>query len=120
MGDKQFSKSDNTAAILLIALSHTMLLLGIILLFVSPIVQNAFSQGASVFMKDKLLRLIVIEHPLTNIIAVGIIQAGRIYSKKAYLDSAKHTRSLVFYGIGLILILSRIPWSSSPLFRAFE
>jgi hypothetical protein len=83
-------------------------------------VQQAFSQGASVFMKDKVLRALVIEHPLTNIIAVVLIQLGRIKSKKAYEDSSKHMRSLVYYGIGLLLILSRIPWGTSPIFRGME
>lgn len=119
-GNKPFGKEDNTAATILIALTHTMLLLGIILWFVSPNVQNALAQGAGVFMKDKYMRLIVLEHPLTNIIAVALIQIGRIKSKKAYEDAVKHSRSLMYYGLGLLLILSRIPWGSSPLFRGME
>jgi ABC-type multidrug transport system permease subunit len=119
-GNKPFGKEDNTAATILIALTHTMLLLGIILWFVSPNVQNALAQGACVFMKDKYMRLIVIEHPLTNIIAVALIQIGRIKSKKAYEDAVKHNRSLIYYGLGLLLILSRIPWGTSPLFRGME
>lgn len=120
LNHKTFGKDDNTAATLLLALTHTMLLLGLILWFVSPNVQNALSQGASVFMKDKILRAMVMEHPLINILAVVLIQLGRIKSKKAYEDSRKHTRSLIYYGIGLLLILSRIPWGSSPLFRGME
>ena len=119
-GNKPFGKEDNTAATILIALTHTMLLLGIILWFVSPNVQNALAQGAGVFMKDKYMRLIVLEHPITNIIAVALIQIGRIKSKKAYEDAVKHNRSLMYYGLGLLLILSRIPWGSSPLFRGME
>lgn len=117
---KPFGKDDNTAATILLALTHTMLLLGLILWFVSPNVQNALSQGTAVFMKDKVLRAMVMEHPLINIIAVVLIQLGRIKSKKAYEDSSKHTRSLIYYGLGLILILSRIPWSTSPLLRGME
>lgn len=120
LGNKPFTKDDTTAAKILIALTHTMLLLGIILWFVSPNVQAALAQGASVFMKDKVLRALVIEHPITNIIAVALIQIGRIKSKKAYEDSSKHTRSLIYYGLGLLLILSRIPWSTSPMLRGVE
>ena len=97
-----------------------MLLLGLVLWYMSPNVQQALSQGASVFMKDKVLRALVIEHPLTNIIAVILIQIGRIKSKKAYEDASKHMRSLVYYGIGLLLILSRIPWGTSPMLRGME
>ncbi len=115
--NKPFGKDDNLAATLLIAFTHTMLLLGIILWFVSPNVQNALSQGAGVFMKDKAMRLMVIEHPITNILAAFLIQFGRIKSKKAYEDMVKHNRSLLYYGLGLILILSRIPWATSELFK---
>lgn len=105
-----FTKSDKTAGALLVAAAHTMLLLGIILLFVSPNVQAA-AQNMGAAMKDKALRFILIEHPLTMIIAVALIQIGRIRSKKAYADLDKHKRSLTFYGIALVLVLSRIPWN---------
>jgi hypothetical protein len=117
LNDKPFGKDDNLAATVLIALTHTMLLLGIILWFISPNVQAALSQGAGVFMKDKVMRAMVIEHPITNILAAFLIQFGRIKSKKAYEDKLKHNRSLLYYGLGLILILSRIPWATSELFR---
>ncbi len=120
INNKPFGKEENTAAKILIALTHTMLLLGLVLWFISPNVQQALSQGASVFMKDKVLRALVMEHPLINIIAVILIQIGRIKSKKAYEDSSKHMRSLVYYGIGLLLILSRIPWGTSPMLRGME
>ena len=120
ISNKPFGKEENTAAKVLVALTHTMLLLGLALWFISPNVQQALSQGASVFMKDKVLRALVLEHPLTNIIAVILIQIGRIKSKKAYEDSSKHTRSLIYYGLGLLLILSKIPWGTSPMFRGME
>jgi hypothetical protein len=120
INNKPFGKEENTAATILIALTHTILLIGLVLWFISPNVQQALSQGASVFMKDKVMRALVIEHPITNIIAVVLIQLGRIKSKKAYEDSSKHMRSLVYYGLGLILILSRIPWGTSPLLRGME
>ncbi|MFZ4798227.1 MAG: hypothetical protein ACOYMA_12095 [Bacteroidia bacterium] len=120
INNKPFGKEDNTAATVLVALTHTMLLLGLILWFISPYVQNALSQGASVFMKNSVLRSMVIEHPLINIIAVFFIQFGRIVSKKAYEDSSKHMRSLIYYGLGLLLILSKIPWGTAPLFRGME
>ena len=108
-GNAVYSKSDMTAGALLVAAAHTMLLLGIILWFISPNVQAALAQMA-VSMKDKAARFILIEHPLTMIIAVALIQIGRIRSKKAYADIDKHKRSLIFYGIALVLVLSRIPW----------
>lgn len=108
--DAVYTKSDKTAGALLVAAAHSMLLLGIILWFVSPNVQAAAANiGAS--MKDKAMRFVLIEHPLTMILAVALIQIGRIRSKKAYADLDKHKRSLIFYGIALVLVLSRIPWN---------
>ncbi len=116
MNKSVYSKSDNTAGSILIALAHSQLLIGIILLFVSPVIQAAMADMASA-MKDKVTRLQLIEHPLTMIIGVVLIQVGRIRTKKAYADTDKYKRSLLFFGLGLVLILSRIPWGSSPLFR---
>jgi len=116
MNKNVYNKNDNTAGSILVALSHTQLLIGIILLFVSPVIQAAM-QDMGAAMKDKTLRLQLIEHPLTMIIGVVLIQVGRIRTRKAYADVDKYKRSLIFYGIGLLLILSRIPWGNSPLYR---
>jgi hypothetical protein len=116
MNKNVYNKSDNTAGSMLVALAHTQLLIGIILLFVSPVIQAAM-QDMGAAMKDKTLRLQLIEHPLTMIIGVVLIQVGRIRTRKAYADADKYKRSLIFYGIGLLLILSRIPWGNSPLYR---
>jgi hypothetical protein len=114
-GGSPFTKSDNTAGAILLGTSHSQLLLGIILLFMSPVVQHAMADmGAS--MKDPAMRKILVEHPLTMIIAVVLIQVGRIRVKKAYADSDKHKRSLIFFALGLLLVLSMIPWSA-PMFR---
>jgi hypothetical protein len=116
MNKSVYNKSDNTSGTFLVALAHSQLLIGIILLFVSPVIQAAMADmGAA--MKDKALRLQLIEHPLTMIMGVVLIQIGRIRTRKAYADSDKYKRSLIFFGIGLLLILSRIPWGSSPMFR---
>ncbi|MFY8020850.1 MAG: hypothetical protein ACOVP1_06620 [Bacteroidia bacterium] len=115
-GNHPFTPGDKKLGGILVGLAHSQLLIGIILWFISPNVQAALAD-MGVAMKDKIARLQLLEHPLTMIIAVALIQIGRIKSKKAYADADKHKRSLVFYGIALVLILSRIPWAQSPLFR---
>jgi hypothetical protein len=116
-GNTVFGKADNTAATLLLAFAHTQLLIGLVLWFTSPTIQ-ALLQDVGSAMKDKTSRIQLVEHPLTMIIAVALIQIGRIRAKKAYADIEKHRRSLIFYGLGLLLVLIRIPWSSTPLFRS--
>jgi len=61
-------------------------------------------------MSDKALRLTSLEHPLINIIAIALITVGWVKHKKATLNNSKFKSITVFYGIGLLLILSRIPW----------
>lgn len=114
-GNKPFSAADKKIGGILLGFAHLQLLIGLILWFISPNVQGALTDmGAA--MKDSALRLKLIEHPLTMIIAIVLIQIGRIKTKKAYADSDKHRRTLIYLGIGLVLILSRIPWTSSQLF----
>ena len=88
-GKKSFGKLDNATGGALVGISHLQLLLGFILYFgLSPITEAAFADfGAA--MKDKNLRFYAVEHILTMIIAVGLIQAGRILSKKATDEAQK-------------------------------
>jgi hypothetical protein len=115
-GNNPFTPGDKKLGGILVGLAHTQLLIGIILWFISPAIQGALAKGMALAMKDPISRLQLMEHPLTMIIAVVLIQIGRIKSKKAYADVDKHKRSLIYYGIALVLILSRIPWGS-PMFR---
>ncbi len=111
-----FGKQDKTAGTLLLSVAHSQLLVGLVLWFLSPNIQRAMADMA-VAMKDSVARLQLIEHPLVMILAVVLIQVGKIKSKKAYADLDKHKRSLIYYGLGLVLVLSRIPWGNAPLFR---
>lgn len=62
-------------------------------------------------MKDKALRLTSLEHPLINIIAIILITIGWSKHKKGLDSNAKFKSIALFYSLGLVLILSRIPWS---------
>lgn len=116
MRNGPFTAKENRAHVIFVMFCHTQLLLGLVLYFVSPNVQQALSDfGAA--MKDPFLRLVGLEHILVNVIAIALIQVGRTLSKKADSDRIKHKRALIWFSIGLILILSRIPWQHSPLLR---
>ena len=60
---------------------------------------------------EKNARLTSLEHPLINIIAITLITIGWSKHKKALSSQAKFKSILLFFGLGLLLILSRIPWS---------
>jgi hypothetical protein len=113
---RDFTTAENRAQVIFVMFCHTQLLLGLILYFISPVVQEALgNMGAA--MKDSRLRLYGVEHISINIIAIALIQMGRTLSKKAIDPVIKHKRAVIWFSIGLLLILSRIPWQYSPLFR---
>jgi hypothetical protein len=69
--------------------------------------------GLSAFgeMKNAALRLTSLEHPLTNIIAIVLITIGWSKHKKIAESTPRFKAITIFYGLGLLLILSKIPWS---------
>ncbi|MBK8547003.1 MAG: hypothetical protein IPL63_06360 [Saprospiraceae bacterium] len=85
---------------------HIQLLIGLTLYFLSPF---GFDNLSGDSMKDSFTRLLAVEHPFTNIVAIILISIGYSQSKKADYGSKK---VLIFYTIGLILLLSRVPWST--------
>ncbi|MCC9042025.1 hypothetical protein LNQ81_04825 [Myroides sp. M-43] len=103
--NKEFKDKDKKLGLFALIFTHTQLLLGLILYFVSPMVQ-----GFGVAMKDSTLRLYALEHPLINIIAIVLITIGWSKHKKDVDSKTKFKRFAIFYTLGLILILSRIPW----------
>ena len=103
---RQFTAKDRKIALFGLIATHIQLVVGLILYFISPLGSAVFGQ-----MKDAALRLTSLEHPLTNIIAIVLITIGWSKHKKGETNSAKFKSITVFYGIGLALILSRIPWS---------
>jgi hypothetical protein len=103
---KEFTAKDRKIAVFGLIGTHTQLLIGLILYFVSPLGFASLGQ-----MSDKALRLTSLEHPLINIIAIALITIGWIKHKKLTTSESKFKTFSIFYGLGLLLILSRIPWS---------
>jgi len=106
VGNKEFTAKDRKIAMFGLIGTHTQLVVGLILYFVSPLGLSSLGQ-----MSDKALRLTSLEHPLINIIAIVLITIGWSKHKKAVISKSKFKAISVFYGLGLVLILSRIPWS---------
>lgn len=103
---KEFTAKDRKIALFALIFTHIQLVIGLITYFVSPLGLASFGQ-----MSDKALRLTSLEHPLINIIAIVLITIGWSKHKKLTDATAKFKTFAVFYGLGLLLILSRIPWS---------
>jgi NADH:ubiquinone oxidoreductase subunit 2 (subunit N) len=102
---KEFTAKDRKIALFGLIATHIQLVIGLVLYFVSPYGKESFG-----LMKDAALRLTSLEHPLVNVIAIVLITIGWSKHKKATDNGAKFKAIAVFYGLGLVLVLSRIPW----------
>lgn len=103
---KEFTAKDRKIALFGLIATHIQLVVGMILYFVSPLGKASLGN-----MKDAAVRLTSLEHPLINIIAIILITIGWSKHKKATTSSAQFKSIAIFFGLGLLLILIRIPWS---------
>ena len=108
---RAFNTKDLRISLYGLIFSHIQVLIGLILYFVSPWFDQ-FSQLGMGIMKNAESRLYLIEHPLINIIAIILITLGWSMHKRQSDSSKKFLRIALFYGLGLVFLLTRIPWSS--------
>ena len=104
---KEFTHKDFRLGLFTLITSHIQLLIGIIL-YAST---GRFNINGAV-MKDSAARLLAIEHPLMMVIAIVLITIGWSKHKKDVKSESKFKKFTIFYGLALLLILSRIPWSN--------
>ena len=106
---KEFTLKDRKIALFALVAIHIQFLVGIILYFVSP---NGLQMIKAVGMGGLTTesRLLALEHPLINIIAITLITIGWSKHKKLLTGKSKFKTFSIFYGLGLVLIFSRIPW----------
>jgi len=107
-----FGARDLRIALFGLIFSHIQLLIGLILYFVSPWFDQWSRMKMSGVMKNSEARLYLVEHPITNILAIVFITLGWSLHKRQTEASKKFLRIGLFYSLGLLLLLSRIPWRS--------
>ena len=109
---RKFSSKDLRINLFALIFSLIQFLIGFIKYFVSPCYDKWDSLGIINVMKDAKMRSYLVEHPLINIIAIGLITLGWSIHKRQNISSKKFLRIGLFYTLGLFLFLSRIPWNS--------
>jgi predicted acyltransferase len=110
LSGREFQEKDRKIALIAFILCHVQLLVGLILYFVSPVGYELLSGGGA--MSNPVARLTALEHPLINIVAIVLISVGFIRAKKLESSKAKFRSIYMLYAVGLVLILSRIPWGN--------
>jgi len=108
---KPFIPRDRQIAMIALIFSHVQFILGILVLFTNPLLDAAKAGGMGAVMKDGHMRIIFVEHPVINLIAIILITIGWSKHKRAGESGRKFKSIAVFYAIGLALLLSRIPYS---------
>lgn len=115
-GKQAYGVMDNRWRLIYLIMNHSQLLIGLLLYFVwSPFTKTAM-QDMGAAMKNEDLRFWAVEHLTAMVLAVIVTTIGNKRIKKAVNDAAKHRKTLIFFGISLLLILSMIPWDR-PFFR---
>ena len=109
--NKGFSDKDLRISLFTLIVIHIQLILGFIAYYVSPYYESMREIGMGATMKDAGIRLYTVEHPLMMILAIVLITIGFSKHKKQTTDKGKFKTITIFYGIGLLFVLSRIPWS---------
>ena len=106
-----YSSLDDKFSLWLFMFTHTQLLIGLIVYFISPAV--VFSAAS---MKDTVARYWLVEHITMMVIAIVFITIARITAKKMADAVAKHKRLFIFNTIALVIILIAIAQSGRGFF----
>lgn len=110
-GNKEFHAVDFRISLFTLIVMHIQLLIGLILYFISPLgLKNIQNNGMGGL--DSAMRLLAVEHPFVGILAVALITIGYSKHKKKLTSKPKFKVLAIFYTLGLVLVLSRIPWNN--------
>jgi hypothetical protein len=92
------------------SLAHIQLLLGLVVYFISPkVIFNADT------MKFAATRFYAMEHSSMMIIAIVLITIGMMRARRAKSEKKYFWSIFIFYLLGLLLILSAIPWPGGKI-----
>lgn len=85
--------------------THTMLLLGLVMLLMTL-------SGADIseIMKNSVSRKSYIEHPMVGVFAAVLVTVGNAKSKKGIGNGKRFKATMLFFGLALVLLLSRLPY----------
>ena len=107
---KEFTDTDLRISLFTLIVVHIQLIIGLIAYFMSDYFSSLLENGMGDSMKDAVVRLFVVEHPLMMILAVALITVGFSKHKNKTTDKAKFKTIALYYGIALLFVLSKIPW----------
>ena len=122
--NKPWLRSDDIIRHTTATIAHVQLVLGALLYFISPLV-NYFLHNFSEAIHNRSIRFFGMEHITMMLIGITVITIGSAKAKRKTTDREKFKTLAIWFTIALLIILSSIPWSFSPLisrpnFRGFN
>jgi hypothetical protein len=123
LSNKPFTKADGVVRSVTTTIVHVQLVVGVWLYCISPIV-HYFLHNFSSAVHERQIRFFGMEHITMMAIAITVLTIGSSKSRRKTIDREKFKTMAVWFTIALLIILSSIPWSFSPLtsrpnFRTF-
>ena len=114
-GGSTFTEGARKRGLFTMIALHIQLVLGLILYF-------AGNNGVALFqkadvMKNSVYRFFAVEHITVMVIGIVLGTLGHSLVKRTQGDKAKYRKQALFFGLALLLIVSRIPW---PFMSGFE
>ncbi|MGK7397619.1 MAG: cytochrome B [Candidatus Cyclobacteriaceae bacterium M3_2C_046] len=109
LGNHTYKPMDNKLGLLSLIFTHTQLIFGLILYFISPIVATGLNDMGNA-MKLPEIRFWTVEHIAGMLIAIALITIGRISSKKKSASRSKHKTVFIYFLIATIIMIAMIPW----------
>lgn len=114
LGKKPFTAFANKVRHITATIAHVQLLLGLLLYFISPLVQYFLT-----FFKEAVhqreYRFFGMEHASMMLIAVTLITIGSSSAKRKTNDKVKYRIMALWFTAALLVIISSIPWPFSPV-----
>ncbi|MDQ6757701.1 MAG: hypothetical protein M3004_12290 [Bacteroidota bacterium] len=122
-GKRNYTAADSRSNFFFMLSCDIQFLFGILLYFTNGWADRLKNLGNN--MKDSNNRFFTMEHEVLMIIALILVHVGRVSVKKATTPTAKHKRTLLYFGLAIVLILAAIPWPfreaiARPLLRWFN
>jgi len=111
---KPFTKAEGVIRIVTTTIVHIQLVIGVWLYCISPVV-SYFLHNFSTAMRERQIRFFGMEHITMMIIAITVLTIGSAKTKRKPTDQEKFKTMAIWFTLALVIILSSIPWSFSPL-----
>lgn len=109
-GKKAYSAPDNRSGLFFTISCDLQFLIGILLYFLNGWAAKWTGGHLQQVMSNPVDRFYTVEHISMMVLAWILVHIGRVVVRKGKSDKDKFSKSLIYFGVALLLILLAIPW----------